>query len=468
MGQVVDIAGERPPIATEPTVLEGLTDAAHAERFAKDNADQLRYLHDRDQWLIYRDPIWRVDRDGEVQRRAIAFARKRQREAIEISHRETRERVVQHAIKCESKPALDRTVSLARVLPPIADTSDEWDADPWLVGAPNGVIDLRGNRLLHGDPARKITLMVAVPFDEHAPAPRWTRFLDEIFDGDRAVIDFMQKYCGYALTGHVTEQVLALCHGSGSNGKSAFLKALMHVFGDYAQNVPFSTLETRGRSNIPNDLAILRGKRLITASETADGSRLNEARLKALTGGDAVTARFLYSEAFTFKPTGKFLLAVNHRPVVQDDSFGFWRRILLVPFLRCFTGSAKDEQLEATLREEASGILAWLVRGCGMWQVAGLQPPACVLQATDDYRAASDPLADFIAECCDLNPTESARAGAVQAAYQKWADVQGVSKSERLSAKELGQRLSERFPRQHDRSGWRYDGFKIATDRLFS
>lgn len=374
---------------------------------------------------------------------------------------------MQFAIRCESKQSLDRTIALAKVLPPIADAGDEWDADPWLVGTPNGVIDLQGGRLLAGDPVRKITLRVSVPFDETATAPRFERFLDEIFNGDVAMIGFMQRYCGYALSGDISEQKLALCHGGGSNGKSVFLSILSSVFGEYALNMPFSTLEMRGRSSIPNDLAMLRGKRLVTASETNDGTRLNESRLKALTGGDAVTARFLYSEAFTFKPTGKFLLAVNHKPLVHDDGEGFWRRMLLVPFLRSFTGAAKDTTLEATLQREAPGILLWLVTGFRMWQIDGLQEPPAVRQATERYREDSDPLADFLTECVDLVPNEKARGSVLQGAYQKWADAQGLTKQDRLSSKALSQRLADRFSRRHDREGTVYEGIRIATERMF-
>jgi putative DNA primase/helicase len=455
------------PPTPDIAVLEGLTDTAHAQRFAEAHGDRLRYLHDLGTWLLYRDPIWRIDRDGGVIRLAMAFARTRQREALEIPNRETRERVVQFAIRCESKPNLDRLIALAKSLPPITDTSDDWDANPWLVGAPNGVIDLKSSRLLSGSPARKITLAVSVPFDDTARAPRFEQFLLEIFDGDPEMISFLQRYCGYALSGDTSEQKLVIAHGMGSNGKSVLLGVLSHVFGEYAQNMPFSTIEMRGRSSIPNDLAMLRGKRLITASETNDGTRLNESRLKALTGGDAMTARFLYSESFTFRPTGKFLIAVNHKPLVHDDGEGFWRRMLLVPFLRSFTGAAKDTTLEATLRLEAPGILAWLVTGCRMWQVDGLREPSAVLQATERYREDSDPIADFLSEYVDLVTGENARASAVQSAYQKWADKQGLTKTDRLSSKALGQRLSDRFTRRHDREGWMYEGIRIATERMF-
>jgi putative DNA primase/helicase len=457
-------SGPRP---TEPAILDGLTDTAHAERFADAYGARLRFVHPKTEWRIFNAPLWRRDIDGEVWRVAMDFARVRQHDALGLSDRTRRERAVAFGIRCESKSALEKTLSLARALHPIADDGADWDRDPFLVGAPNVLIDLRTGDSRPGTPDDRVTMAVGATFDPEADAPRWRQFLAEIFDGDALLIAFIQRYLGYCLTGETTEQVLALCFGRGANGKTTVLNLLSHVFGDYAANTAFSTLELRGRSTIPSDVAALVGKRLVTASETNDGTRLNEARLKALTGGDVITARELYQSQFSFKPVAKFLLAVNHKPTVHDDSFGFWRRILLVPFMRCFTASARDTHLEDTLKGEASGILNWAIAGCLAWQHDGLQPPDCVRQATEEYRQDADPLNDFLAEACDIEANQTVKASAVQAAYQKWADKQGLSKHDRLSAKTLGQRLADRFQRRHTREGWVYDGIRIATERLF-
>ncbi len=211
----------------------------------------------------------------------------------------------------------------------------------------------------------------------------------EIFVDDQSLIDFVQRAMGYSLTGETTEQCLLLLHGSGSNGKGVLTRTLMRVLGDYAWNVPFTTMQLREHSGIPNDLASLVGRRFVIASELNDGAQLNEARVKALTGCDSVPARFLHAEFFTFEPVAKFWLSVNHKPIVRDDSYGFWRRIRLIPFLRQFP---KNDTLEPALRAEASGVLAWAIRGCLQWQtLGGLAPPSVVTEATAEYARESDP-----------------------------------------------------------------------------
>jgi putative DNA primase/helicase len=453
---------DTPATAQEPT------DARWAERFAEVYADTLRWDHSRGHWLVYRPPLWRIDGDGEAVRLALKLVRDEQARVLDRrDDQKTRARAVKDAIDREGKNAIDRMLALSRNLRPLADRGTEWDLDPLLLGAPNGIIDLRTGRMGPGDPSLRITQAVGVPFLADATCPRWLQFLDEIFEGDDALIAFVWRFVGYSLTGLTIEQVFVLCCGTGANGKTTFLKIVAYVFGEYGCNLPFTALEMRGRSSIPNDIAALIGRRLATASETSEGTRLNEARLKALTGGDPISARFLFKEAFQFQPTAKFMLAVNHKPLIADDSYGFWRRLMLVPFLRSFIGSARDNELDARLRLEGPGILQWAVAGCLAWQRDGLQPPDSVRVATEQYREESDPIADFLAEACAIEVGVSSGASAVQVAYSKWADVRHIDKAERLSKQALAQRLADRFARRHTKTGWVYDGLRVATDRMF-
>ena len=393
--------------------------------------------------------------------------RHRQAEAIEITDRKLKEKVLKFTIAAESKPALDKLVSLAKNFPPMADSGERWDTDDWLSGAPNGVLDWRTGTLRPGDPADRITRSLGVPFDPDAQAPRWCRFIEEVFDGDHDLIGFVHRYLGYACTGITREQVLALFWGAGGNGKGVLMHVIAYVLGDYFRNMAFSTVELKHRATIPNDLAALEGARVVTASESGE-VRLNEPRIKALTGCDPVTARYLYGEPFTFTPTATFILATNTKPVVADNSFGFWRRLKLVPFTRCFEGSARDEHLEDYLKvHEGSGILRWLVDGCLEWQRRGLGEPASVRDATDEYRAESDPIADFIAETCDSAVTAVTRGSDLFAAYCKWADQQRLSKLERLNAKDFGRRMAEKFSRRHTSTGKVYDGVTLRKSTLW-
>lgn len=446
---------------------EHQTDAAFAEKFAATHGLDFRYDHRRGVWLHFRSPRWRPDVDGEVYRCAIQFIRDCQADAVDIVDREHRKKALDFAMRAESKAAIDRLVGLARYLRPIADAGEGWDRDPWLLGVLNGVVDLRTGELRPGDPADRITMSTGAAYVSGAECPRWWQFLAEIFGGDEALIDFVWRFVGYTVSGMTSEQILALFYGRGGNGKSVFLDVVAFVLGDYAHNLPFSTIELKQRASIPNDLAALERRRFVTASETNDGTRLNEARIKALTGCDQMTARFLHGEWFSFRPVAKFVLAVNHKPVVRDDSPGFWRRIRLVPFLQSFEGRRRDDGLAETLKAEAPGILAWAVHGCLEWQRRGLDAPAVVTQATGEYREDSDPLAEFLVSCCEAEPDAVTKAGAAQEAYARWAETQRLDKGDRLSAKDFSRRLGERFPRRHTREGWHYDGLRVVTGRLW-
>jgi putative DNA primase/helicase len=419
----------------------------------------VRYDHRRGAWLLWDAHRWVLDTDGAVVRLALTFARDWQRTLIEIQDREQREAQFKAAIRLERRDALHSMLALARNLHPITDAGERWDADPWLMGVVNGVVDLRTGRLRPGRRDDRITMSTAVPFEPDQPCPRWERFVAEIFAADAAQIDYVQQAAGYSVTGDTSEQCLFLQDGTGANGKGTFSNTLAETLGAYAYTMPFSTIELNQRSAIPNDVAALVSRRFVTASETNDGTRLNESRVKALTGCDPITARFLHGEFFTFRPVAKFWLAVNHRPIVRDDSFGFWRRMRVIPFAQRFE---VDRTLAPALHEERSGILAWAIRGALAWQTHGLRPPASVLTATQGYQTDSDPLGAFLAEACEVEPASQVGAQALYDHYREWAVRHGLSDKERLGAVAFGRKASERFTRSHTMAGKVYLGVAKA------
>ena len=443
------------------------TDAGNGEHFARLYGDRLRFDHRRRSWLIWAGHWWREDDQNLVRRFAKDAARERYGGATEIADLDERAREARFAIGSENRQRLDAMLRAAESEPPLSDAGDSWDAEPWLLGVANGVLNLRTGSLRPGAAGDRITRHTQIPFDPAATCPRWERFLEEVLRGDAELIDYIWRAAGYGLTGVVSEQCVFMCHGSGANGKSVFLAILRETLGQYAFNAPFSTFEAKDRSSIPNDLAALAGRRLVTASETNEGSRLNEARLKALTGGDPITARFLHGEFFTYQPVAKLWLAVNHRPEVRDDSYGFWRRVRLVPFLRQFRDDA-DAGLLDTLRAELPGILAWAVRGAIAWRERGLEPPAAVLSATEAYRVESDPLAGFLEECCVEGVGLSVVASEIYRAYRGWAEAQGLPRTETLSNKVFGMRLAARFEKRSSKDHNVYLGVgprTAGTDR---
>ena len=432
-----------------------LTDAGNGEFIANQYGDLLRFDHRRDQWLKFENHRWTPDVKAEVRGLATLAMRDRYQQAGRIEDVNDRKRAANHAMASESRKGIEAALYFAKAQPRIADGGDDWDRDPMLIGCPNGVIELATGLLRPGRREDRITLQTRALYDPEARPPRFERFLEEVFDGDQGLIGFLQRSAGYALTGLTTEQCLWFFWGKGANGKSTLAGALSHTLGDYAYTAPFSTFERHQRSSVPNDLATLAGRRFVIASETREGTKLHEGRLKSMTGGDALTARFLNREFFTFDPTMKLFLCVNHLPVVEDDSLGWWRRVRLVPFKQTF---GLDRTLADALKGEAEGILAWAVQGCLKWRQDGLQPPSSVLAATEMYQEDSDPLGDFLASCCDMSERGEIRAKDFYELYAQWADREGLGDRERLTVAMFGRRMSQRFETVKTNAGKRYRG----------
>jgi putative DNA primase/helicase len=437
-----------------------LTDYTNAEYLTEMYGDMLRYDHRRGRWLIWDKNRWRPDTDAAILRYAASAARERYRQAAKIENLKERERVANWAIGSENRSRLDSCIALTKSVKPIADDGENWDSDPYLLGVPNGVIDLRTGMLRAGRREDRITMTTSVEYDPDAKAPRFEQFMTEIFNGDAELVDWVWRELGYSLTGDMSEQIIIMGYGEGANGKGKLTAAVKSAFGDYAADTPFSTFELYSRVSIPNDLAALEHKRFIFSSETNDGTRLNEGRLKAISGGDPITARFLNQEFFTFQPECKIHLFVNSKPVVQDDSYGFWRRARLTPFLRQFKGKDDDKKLGDKLKTEAPGILALFVRGCLEWQKRGLDPvPAAIRTATSEYKVESDPLASFLSECVE-DGTSAVKASAFYKSYGTWSEENKLKKSEILSTTEFGTRMSKRYKKEHRRDGWYYMGIR--------
>jgi putative DNA primase/helicase len=431
------------------------TDAGNAEFFAREYKDKLRYVYSRRRWLLWSNHWWVEDRCQTVLQMAKEAARKRLR--VRFVLRDTKAEGKAEgawAFKSESWARLEAALEIAKSEPSLATSGDEWDANPWLFGVANGVINLRTGKLRDGKRSDLLTMHTEVVFDAEAQCPRWLHFLDDIFGGDRELIEYVHRAVGYCVTGITTEQVIFVCHGSGANGKSTFLDVLRAVLGDYAYNLPFSTFELKARSAIPNDIAALPRRRFVTALETSESAPLNEARIKLLTGCDAVSARLLYREFFSFTPTAKFWLATNHRPPVADDSPGFWRRIRLIPFLQQFVGEQADKDLAAKLMEEALGILSWVVNGCLLWKRDGLGLPATVATASEAF-------GEFLDETCEVTADATVSAADLWQEYVEW--VSG-NHERPLDRRAFSARLESRaFRKQrsgHDRT-WTWFGLRI-------
>lgn len=315
---------------------------------------------------------------------------------------------------------IDAVLKELRSLPGVFGSINDFDTHPDLLGAANGVVDLRTGTLRPYLKADRITHALGVDYVAGARNPRWERFLGEIFVDennapDTDLVDYMGRLTGYGLTGHTTAQIFAVFYGAGSNGKGVFTETLKGVLGQHVRATPFDTFEQKPTGGISNDIAALKGSRIVLASEGEAGRPMAEALIKRLTGGDTISARFMRKEFFEFKPTFLILLSTNHKPSFRGQDTGLWRRVKMIPFTRSFEGSAdRDDYLENKLKgaevpasamrpdddlgDGPAGILAWAVRGAVAWYAAGLQEPARISAETTAFRKESDRLGEFIAD----------------------------------------------------------------------
>ncbi len=429
------------------------TDMGNADAFRDAFRGAVCFDHRRKQWRVYRGHCWRLDTHGEVLRLAMRHVRQRQAAAQQLTDDAVRHAWIKYLLRCESSRSLTAMLSLAANLDGLADPGDAWDLDPWLLGVPNGVVDLRTGDLRDGKPADRITLQTGVPYEPAAACPAWDAFVSSTFApkagalsvaDSEEVIAYLHRFLGYALTGSTAEQVFAMWTGGGSNGKTTGQETVSHVLGDYAQSTAFTTFETQVKGAMGADLAALVGRRFVVASEVHEGRSLNEARLKGLASGDPVTCRHLYGDYFTYRPVMKLVLSVNNMPRVGDQSTGFWRRVRVFPFVHEFP--VQPGFLDRLLAE-GPGILRWLVEGCLLWQELGLHTPAVITRATQDWRSATDLLAEFIADVLESAPDHDIPAGVLYDVYTRWADQQRLGPRERLSATAFGRKMKTRFER---------------------
>ena len=299
-------------------------------------------------------------------------------------------------MKSEAAGRIDAMSRMARSEPGVSISHADLDQQVWSLTVKNGTVDLRSGKLGPHDRGHLATKMTSIDYDPDAECPVWRATMSVLFAGDVPLMEYVQRAIGYSITGDTREQVLHLLYGTGANGKSTMLDVIAQLTGEYGMQADFQTfLETGARSGPRNDVARLAGARLVRSSEVGENKKLNEGLIKSLTGGDIVSARFLYSEDFEFKPQFKLWLAANHKPVIRGTDYAIWRRIRLIPFEVTITPQQRDEALPAKLTAELPGILAWAVQGCQDWLADGLRPTERVLAATDEYRAESDVLGAF-------------------------------------------------------------------------
>jgi putative DNA primase/helicase len=415
-----------------------LTDLGNSERFVRDHGGGVRYCYPWGKWLVWTGSRWERDDAGRVQRLAKETVRSIYREATDVEDEDRRKALAKHASRSEGADKIKAMLELARSEVPVA--PDELDADPWLLNAANGTVDLQTGEIRKHRREDLLTKLAPVEYDPYAPAPTWEAFLERVLPGEE-LRTFVQRAAGYSATGDTSEQVMLINHGAGNNGKSTFQEAIAAALGDYSMRAPTEMLMTKRAGGVPNDVARLKGARFVAASETEEGRRLAESLVKDLTGQDTISARFMRAEWFDFRPTHKLWLSTNHKPEIRGTDNAIWRRIRLVPWAVAIPPAERDRKLAEKLRGELPGVLAWIVRGCIEWRHEGLQAPAEVRKATAGYRSEMDVLGDFLADRCFRGERLQVGKDELYKAYQMWSEDAG----ERTETKrKFGMLLKER------------------------
>ena len=310
-----------------------------------------------------------------------------------------------------------------------------------MLGTPDGTVDLRTGELREPEPANGITRITAVSPAETVDCPRWLQFLDQTF-GDAELIRFIQQWCGYCLTGDIREHALVFGFGNGGNGKGVWLNTVAGIMADYATTAAMETFTASKFDRHPTELAMLRGARMVTASETEEGRSWAESRIKQLTGGDPITARFMQKDFFTFRPNFKLTIIGNHKPLLRNVDEAARRRFNLIPFTR--TPANVDKQLGEKLKREWPGILRWMIDGCLDWQASGLVRPESVIRATESYFEDQDLMGQWLAEACDAEPGNTFKWEVTATLFQSWTEFANDAGEKPGSRKTFGTELTRR------------------------
>ena len=440
------------------------SEVGNMERFVDQHHNHVRFIPQNKCWVVWDGIRWNFNSTATVNALAIETVRSIYDEAKGCEHEEGRKQLTRWVMQSQSNRLIQSMISMAAKHPNMVASINDFDTDDTKVNCLNGVVDLKTGELLERTSSDLFMKLAPVSYDKYAKCPAFSRFLHQIFDGDVELISWMQRALGYTLTGLTTEQLLFLAYGRGANGKSTLFECLLDILGDYARSAEFDTfLATDGANNrVKEGIAKLHGIRFALASETDSTKRFSEALVKKITGGDTLTGFHPYAASFEFRPNFKLWLLANHLPIAKDGSYGFWRRMRVIPFNRCFTEHEKDQRLSDKLKAEAEGIFAWCVRGAVNWHKelkasggrTGIGSCSAVDEATNIYKADNDIFGQFIETCLVQTDGSQTPAKELYSAYERWCEDEGeVVCSQTI----FGSRLKERgYEKTRKASGWYY------------
>lgn len=435
-----------------------MDDTGNADRFVDMFGPVARYSYIDRNWYFYTGKKWDPDNTGSIKlltekilenmKVARAFCESEEEEKAFDKH-------LKYTRNSKGKVNMIKEAEHRLSILP-----SEFDKAKSAFNTTSGVLNLRDGKLHPHQADTYLSKISPVEYTDKSDCPTWMGFLDDVFGGDKDLIEYIQKSVGYSMSGSTAEQCVFFCYGNGSNGKSTFLETVSSMMGDYAIHIQPETIMIKNSQGANSDVARLKGARFVTTSEPNEGARLNEGLLKQLTGGDTVTARHLYGKEFQFTSEFKLWMATNHKPIIRGRDDGIWRRMHLIPFTIQIPDSKKDKHLKHKLRKELQGIMKWAVDGCLLWQRDGLKMPQAVQDAVAEYKGEMDVVAAFLDECTERGPGE-VKSSELYSAYAKWATDNGEY---RMSHTKFGKEVSHRYNKRKTMGVYSYDGIRLTKE----
>ena len=434
--------GERIPVVRQvdsshvPELVEGIdytNDDGLAMAFTHEFSEDWRYCAPWGKWLTWNGVRWNVDKALYVMHLCRLVCRTA---AMHADTPRSRNRLA-------SSGTMASIERIARSDPRHSASVEEWDANVWILNTPGGIVDLRTGASGPHDRDRRMTkVTTATPQGE---CPVWRNFLMNVTGGDDELQNYLQRVVGYCLTGDISTHALFFLYGTGANGKSVFVNVIATLLGDYAATAPMDTFMESRTDRHPTDLAGLRGARFVSATETEQGRRWNESKIKAITGGDLITARLMHQDFFTYPPQFKLLIAGNHKPAIRNIDEAMRRRMHLIPFTITVPPEKRDPLLTEKLLAERDGIMAWALEGCLLWQRQGITQPKSVSDATEEYFEAEDAMGRWLSERCNFGPNQKALTAMLFNDWKQWAELSGeyVGTQRRFSDALLAKRFDK-------------------------
>ncbi|MBC3005073.1 DNA primase [Staphylococcus epidermidis] len=447
---------------TKEYPIRSYDDTGNADRFIDRYGNLYKYSYIANKFYIYDGMKWKVDDKGSIRKLIDEMIESIKNEKVlhseDVTEEEAREVFQKYYKKTRGTQAKKNIMNELMHRRPA--TPDDFDRDDMLINVANGYIDLTSRELYKHDINKMFSQITNTDYTEKMQPAVWLDFLNDIFAGDKNVIRYIQKALGYSLTGSTREQIMFILFGKGRNGKSIFVEVISEILGDYSNNMQAKSLMVKKNDNVNTDIARLSKARFVTSSEPNEGFRFDEGLIKQLTGGDKVTARFLYAEEFEYTPKFKIWVSTNHKPIIRGTDDGIWRRLVLIPFDVQIPEEKVDKDLKYKLLREAPAILNWMAEGAYMWMQEGLEMPDKLKAASKAYRTEMDVIEQFIEDECKRVDDGKEKANELYELYKQWAKENGNYK---MSNKDFGIKMKEKFKYKKTNSGMFYFGLKIPS-----